>query len=253
MSPKRAGKQFVYGIVYLAFFFAVIYIPYLFLKPVPTCTDGKQNQDETEVDCGGSVCESCEIRKLKPIEVTLQTSFKAQDQVLIKLENPNNRYGAIKLPYELNVYDGSGSIIKTFNEETFIYPGDKEKYIIKALDGLGSMALGAPLITLGKPTWESSDKFGEPSFTFRQVNNEVSGGKIFIRGNIKNEETLLYTRVDVGALFYNMSGSLMGVAQTQVRDVKAFEERFFQIEYSTEALPNVDLAKTRLFYEAVRQ
>ncbi|MBI2035770.1 MAG: hypothetical protein HYT12_03785 [Candidatus Liptonbacteria bacterium] len=254
MEPRRIGKQFLYGIFYTTFFFAIIYAPYFILKPEPTCFDGKQNQDEAGVDCGGASCMSCEIKSLKPIEVVLRTSFLAQDPViLVKLENPNTRFGALKLPYQLDVYGASGNIIKTFKDETFIYPGDKEKYIVKQLDGAGSVVIGSPKITLGDPVWESVNKFRKPNFTFRQVNSDVKSGEIFIRGNIKNEETLLFTQVDIGALFYSINGTLLGVSKTQVRDVKAFEERFFQIEYPISAAPNVDLTKTRLFYEAVRQ
>jgi len=29
--------------------------------PVETCTDGILNQDETEIDCGGTVCDACVV------------------------------------------------------------------------------------------------------------------------------------------------------------------------------------------------
>ncbi len=36
---------------------------YLTLILDPTCVDGVKNQDETDVDCGGSVCSTCALNK----------------------------------------------------------------------------------------------------------------------------------------------------------------------------------------------
>ena len=33
------------------------------LDLAPTCTDGIRNQDETDVDCGGSRCPACKLGK----------------------------------------------------------------------------------------------------------------------------------------------------------------------------------------------
>ena len=60
----RLLKQFLYGFFYLAILVSLIWLVYSFeFKPAPNCFDGKKNQEETGIDCGGS-CISCEVKAL---------------------------------------------------------------------------------------------------------------------------------------------------------------------------------------------
>ena len=128
---ERVAKQFIYGTVYLIIFFGLTYAGYLsFLKAAPSCVDKKQNQDETGVDCGGSKCGPC-IGNPEPIAVRLSTIFFVKDPVaLVRLTNPNNQLGAESLAYLVEVLDSSGSTIRTFQGETYVYPGDQEKNLV---------------------------------------------------------------------------------------------------------------------------
>ncbi|MDP3956793.1 MAG: hypothetical protein Q8P97_02245, partial [bacterium] len=62
--------------------------------------------------------------------------------------------------------------------------------------------------------------------------------------------TLLFPLITINARFFDKSDNLLGVSKTDIRDVKAFEDRFFQVEHP--AVPNLDPSKTLLSIEAKR-
>jgi hypothetical protein len=50
--------------------------------PVETCSDGVKNQDETDIDCGGTICDACVIEPILP-EATCDDGIKNQDETEI--------------------------------------------------------------------------------------------------------------------------------------------------------------------------
>src|SRR3989344_1458963 len=99
--PERFGKQVLYGAIYIAIIGGIIAGFYFYFREAPTCFDNRKNQGEQEVDCGGP-CESCEIGKLKEIEVeNAQAIFVAENLVSLSAEvtNPNSLFGAEALHY----------------------------------------------------------------------------------------------------------------------------------------------------------
>ena len=65
---NRFLKQFIYGLVYVIVFVALVYGTYvLFIYARPaSCFDGRQNQGEREIDCGGP-CEPCGLKLVQDI------------------------------------------------------------------------------------------------------------------------------------------------------------------------------------------
>ncbi|QQS21314.1 MAG: hypothetical protein IPL87_02235 [Candidatus Moraniibacteriota bacterium] len=130
----RSQKKLVFGIAYALLFFGIAYLLYLPFKPPVTCSDGKKNQNETGVDCGG-VCAVCiEEPVLQDIQVT-EASWVVGGKgntydLVAKMENPNNDYGASLVPYEFVVKDAGGTVIFKQKGESFILPRE-EKYVIE--------------------------------------------------------------------------------------------------------------------------
>lgn len=246
---NRIGKQFIYGVLYLIVFGGLIYIGYfLLVKPAPTCTDRKQNQDETGVDCGGS-CAAC-IGMPEPISVRLSTIFFAKDPVaLVRLTNPNTQVGAENIGYSIEVLGVGDSVLDVFEGETFVYPGDQEKNLVFLLTGLEDAR--TLKVALGEPIWKRIEEFKKPDFSFVRSQKRITQDRIIIEGEIKNNETLLFDNIEIGALFFSQSGILVGASETAVQTVKAFERRAFTIEFPFGNL-SVDPEATRLYYDARR-
>lgn len=248
MDGKRLLKQLIYGGFFLIIIAGVVLIFYFKFKPQASCFDKRQNQGEEEVDCGGP-CESCEIRRLKPIAINASPRiFDLNTPVLFfGVFNPNPNYAAKKLPYTLKIYDSSNQLIGTREEETFIYSGEEEKYILKPIDL--ARAFFAE-INLGAPAWKAKTEFEKPKIDFRSLSKERVNDKYSITGLLVNNEAAVFGGVMVGALFYDSAGGLVSASRTEVNDIKAFEQRFFQLEHPF--VDRIDFDKTRLFFEALR-
>src|SRR3989344_6654280 len=68
MSPRMAKRLF-YGAIFAAFWIAMVIIINLgSSREVPTCFDGRQNQEEEKIDCGGP-CTPCVLKDLKQLIV----------------------------------------------------------------------------------------------------------------------------------------------------------------------------------------
>lgn len=251
MDPdhRRMTKQLAYGMFFCFFWAVVIYSSYLlFFKTAPSCFDNKLNQGEVEADCGGP-CQSCDIKKLKPVEVLSEQLFTLNGlTALTQLKNPNSLYGLARLPYTIELKAVSGSTLQSITGETFIYPGEV-KYIIEELPVMSGVV--ATKTTLGVTAWKSTKEFPMPNMIFRGVVSKVGDNKnIFVSGVLQNNETLLFPRITINALFYDSFGNMVGISKTKIQDVRAFEERFFQVEHPQ--VPNLDPAKTDLHFEAKR-
>jgi len=96
------------------------------LLPAPTCFDGRKNQGELEVDCGGP-CISCELRHPQALHIFWARATRAREglyDAAALVENPNEEIGASKLEYEFTFFDELGLVARQTGK-TFILPGER--------------------------------------------------------------------------------------------------------------------------------
>jgi len=90
---ERAFRKFIIitGTI-IIFLFILGTIFYFVFKPNESCFDGIQNQNETDIDCGGD-CVSCEVKELEDIVVVDGPKFLKQGGkyfIYQKVLNSNN-------------------------------------------------------------------------------------------------------------------------------------------------------------------
>jgi hypothetical protein len=93
----------------------------------PTCFDGKQNQGEQGVDCGGS-CQPC-VGEVKDPVVLWSKAFKIKDgeyEAAALIDNPNIFAGISSFKYKLKIYDEKNILIALKEGESFINPNEKK-------------------------------------------------------------------------------------------------------------------------------
>ncbi len=91
-----------------------------------TCFDGKQNQGEEDIDCGGP-CAAC-LGEVKNLVVSWAKPFKLKDGVYdaaALVENPNLFLALSSLKYKFKLYDEDGVLVAVRDGETFFNPGEK--------------------------------------------------------------------------------------------------------------------------------
>lgn len=254
MPSYRFTKQVLYGLLYFAVFAGITSGVYFgFLRNPASCFDGRENQGEEETDCGGP-CEPCEIRRLAPLQVgaTKVLSVGTGATLFAEVRNPNFTFGAVSFTYTLEALDAAGRALKTFSGESFIYPGEI-KYFVEPVLGAAPDGVRRASFTVADATlqWKRREEFPTPLMQFREVRSETrQDGAITTQGVIVNGETAPFRRLMVGAIYADRSGTVIGASKTELRDVRAFEERFFQITHP--ALPAADLRQTKLYFEGRR-
>ncbi|MEK7182434.1 MAG: hypothetical protein AAB334_01600 [Patescibacteria group bacterium] len=78
-----------------------------------TCTDGKQNQDEQGIDCGGQCPSVCKFSTEDPV-IKWSRSFIVKEGIynaLAYVENPNINLEAKKMSYIFKLYDENGILV----------------------------------------------------------------------------------------------------------------------------------------------
>lgn len=131
MVSWSTKRKTLYGggvVLVLAIIFAISFFGFFY--QAPSCTDGKQNGDETGVDCGGSCTNICESDSLAPV-VYWAKAFNISGNVYniaAYVENPNVNSENLKATYEFKVFDDRNILLGARDGETFI-PKNK-KFIV---------------------------------------------------------------------------------------------------------------------------
>src|SRR3989344_9632621 len=125
MSWGAAGKIFLFlfsGAVVVAFL-TIVGIA-TFYK-TPTCTDGKQNQDESGIDCGGSCTYLCREDQIAPTVLFTKAlqNVEGRTDVIAEVENKNIGVAAKSVPYRLTLYGSGQALIQPVTGAIDLPPG----------------------------------------------------------------------------------------------------------------------------------
>lgn len=256
---RRGIKQLIYGFFLLVVISLLSWLFYLaFLQPAPSCTDGKRNQDEAEVDCGGSFCPDCELRRLQSIRTFPAVALSAPDSkrstLLIQFQNPNANYGAHPFTYSVSLYGADGGLIYTNTNETFIYPSEI-MYRIEPNIPVASNLIARSEITIRDQEWVRRADFAAPKTQIRDVRVEYDGAtkRATVTGVLKNDNPFILVRAGVGVMLYDQSGSLIGMSKTLLEGLQTLEERPFTVIVPvTGVSASSSIAEPRVFIETKR-
>ena len=135
MISWAARKQLTYFFVLILIALAIGF--YVFIKVTsPTCFDGKQNQNEDGVDCGGSCSEKC-LGIIKDLVVVWSRPISVEDGVydaVALVDNPNIFLGVYSVNYTFRVYDENNVLIAISPGQTFIAPGERFALFASKID-----------------------------------------------------------------------------------------------------------------------
>jgi len=125
MSISWAAKKQLTHLLFVLFAVVGLVFAVWLNITAPSCTDGRQNQDEKGVDCGGQCSKEClgEIKDLavlwsKPLKVT----GNIYDAVALA-ENRNLFLSAQSVRYQFKFYDDRNILIALREGEIFVNPG----------------------------------------------------------------------------------------------------------------------------------
>jgi hypothetical protein len=121
MSWARKRKFIYIGSIIIFVLVFIVLPTVIHFYKAPTCSDGKQNQDELGIDCGGSCTLLCRVQ-YAPLNVLWSRFSKVDDgvyNVLAYVENPNLNAEAYNLDYVFKLYDKDGILLRERYGRTF--------------------------------------------------------------------------------------------------------------------------------------
>lgn len=221
---KRRRLTYVAGAI--GIIIIVVIVP-LFLKfyIAPTCFDGKKNQNEQGVDCGGKCEKLCASAFLPPsVDWTrFQEIAPGVYNVASYIVNPNADGEAKNVSYRIVMYDKDGIPISE-KTSTFTIPPNRNSIAF-----LGSVSVSKRIPVkiyfefAGIPDWnKKSDPLSAiviEDKDFKEENNTSS-----LHVTVKNNSFNPIGKLSLGAILYDAEDNVLGFSKTFIDGIEPRSE-----------------------------
>ena len=214
-SQKRVLYISGVSIILLLVIGIPVYFKY-FNKP-PSCFDGKQNQDERGVDCGGVCAMLCPFEARDPIIIYTRL-FEASPgnyTAIALVENPNQGVFARELSYIFKIYDKDNVLLYEIPGTTFAPPGRVFPIFVSSILTGNRTASNVTFAVAGGAaiSWERGE-WPEPDIKVANVLNKVVGGRARVEADIVNNEVYDLLGLQVAAVVYDAAGNARDASAT---------------------------------------
>jgi hypothetical protein len=219
----RLRKQIIYGlIIFLIFFSIFLFIFLKFRKPaIATCFDGKKNQGEEGIDCGGP-CPPCEIKYAEPLKI-YEAEYVDYPAILNTidiiglLENPNKNLSLKRLNYYFEIYDFKSQRVKEKTPLRNVSLGAEEKkYLLEINYPRPRFPIGKIKLVVIDPKPEDWIKKEKEELPISYFNERLlrEGNKLKMKLSLVNSSFKTYD-VEIIVFLYDKNRKLIGVGKTK--------------------------------------
>jgi len=244
-------KKFLYLLLALFVLGLVAGIPvyFKFVKKAPTCFDGKLNQDEKGIDCGGVCVQICNGEAIKPI-VLFERYFKVAPGVhnaVVLVENNNIGLYALRVPYVMRFYDKDSALLAETYGETFMSNSKLFPVIEYSINTQARDVARMTFEFLGEIDWKRG-VYPDPKVEIQNKILREDKGKPRIQAEIVNNEVYKISNIPVVALVYGNGGNLIASSHTLVDEISGkgrvpivftWNEGFSEVPAKTEIIPRL--------------
>jgi len=235
-KTKKNVIAFLY-IFFLTLFSTAVY--FLFLKAPETCFDGKQNQNERGIDCGGVCSLACkENIQGDALQIREQEFIKGQNNTydaLAKVFNPNGEIGAVSFSYTISLLDVTGAVLDSRTNTAQILPLENKYLLVFNLETQGTPAKVS--LQIDDIVWERFSGYQEkPAVNiYRENYREVSSSAVFSEatGLVSNESSFDFKSLTVQVILRDASGKPIAINANEMRTMYARENRDFRLTWPT--------------------
>jgi len=205
-----SGFMFVIALIVFAFIY-----PMIFKKA--TCSDLKQNGEETGIDCGGACARVCEEETTAPV-ILWSRFFPVVDtnyNLVAFVENRNKGTAVLNAQYEFRIYDTNNKLIGRRQGTTFI-PPNQQFAVFESRFNSGESKIKSvsfefiqPLLWVKKaPTLQLLPIHVEDI----NLDNNVDTPTLY--ANIVNDSIYTIPEFDVIAILYDETGNAINASKT---------------------------------------
>ena len=223
MSSWSSKRKFTYGSIVVLALIIFVGIPiFYFTYKAPTCSDRKQNGDETGVDCGGSCVRLCQNSFITPNIVWGGAKFeKVLDgyyNASALIENKNINGSALNVPYKISRYDDQGILIVERNGTVTLY-AHRNSLAFESMIPVGRrIPAKATFEWLQAPNWfKSHDALGGLVIINKSYNEDKTGSSLNV--TIVNNTLFPYNNLSVSVILYDGSDNVIGFSRTNIDSI----------------------------------
>lgn len=218
-SWSRNRKRIILSIV-ISVLIVFVATPLFFLfYRAPTCSDLKQNGDETGLDCGGSCQLLCTSESLPLILKGDPRVLKVSNntfEVVALVENPNASGEIYRAGYTLKLYDSKTTTpLKVIEGETYVPKG--ATFVIFE----GPFTLGEEVVpTRATFGWKEETLLWQkntlqtPELVVRNLSLSRENTNPRLNATIENNSFESVSNIDLVALLSNETGSIFAASKT---------------------------------------
>ncbi len=240
----RLLKKFLYGFAFLVIVVGILSGIYLVLKP-PVTHPCPQGTAFNGVACIPSDLKSLYVSdgvRIFPVDAT-HVSF------VIKVVNENLEFAAKNFDYTLTLQEGSSTEI--LDGISYMYAGEVRMFVFPNR-AVKDARINNVSIQFSNIQWVPADSWKRPQLTVQNVGarRDPRTGGIVVEGVFRNEDVNTFPVVEVGAIFRDASGALLGASRTEVQQVVPASVGNFQILHPD--IPRADLSRTSVFLNTAR-
>ncbi len=247
----RRKSYFGYGSLFVVFL--VVGIPLFSIFYIaPTCFDGKQNQNENGIDCGGKCARVCASSFLSPRIKWSQVDriSKGTYNLGALIENPNLDGAATNVEYLFKLYDKDAHLIGERSGSIYL-PAHKNTLVFESGVQTGESIPGPVTFEFTKPIEWNKTNFQNDGIIVSNKEFKSDKNSSTLTSTIKNTTLEDYEPFYVYAILYGVDGNQIGFSRTKTDGLKRGSTVNIQFTwpiekkdvYTTEIIPSVNRLK----------
>ncbi len=240
LHSYRIMKRVKIASVVIVFLIGVGTLWYFVTKPAATCFDGKRNQNEAGIDCGGPCGVACAEAFNPDTFVVRESGFvpgsaRNEYDAFGIVHNPNGTIGASAIGYDIILRDMSGAEVGRASGTDSLLPQET-----KTLLSIGIVTTGIPAtaeVSFRDASWQRFSGYQErpPLVLYRTRYDKLSSGPYFGEafGTLRNDSSFDFRTVTVKIILRDASGKAVALNQTDVNTLLSGDNRDFTLIWPT--------------------
>lgn len=233
----RDTKRLTIIAIYLLSILVISTGLFFLFRPAPSCMDGKRNQNETGVDCGGVCLVAC-VEKIVGNdliirEITFIPTDRGKYDIIARIFNPNNDIGAASFQYSLFLRDATGKELTRVSGTNFILPQETKSLLAFNLEP-GQVPVKA-VIELSNFQWTKVQEYrAKPElniYSRRYISKPDPAAFGAVVATLVNESLYDFRKIQIKVILRDASGVPLAANQSEMQTVMVGREQDIRIVF----------------------
>jgi len=215
MEWARRRQWTVIAIIAAVVIAALCILAFAIFYRTPTCTDTKQDGDETGIDCGGSCSTVCSAQA-QPASVRFARALaqSGRQDLIASIDNPNKDAYAKDARVTITIYMQDGTTVE--KHALMTVPANSSTPLF--IPGIASSAIQQVFVSFdqGSPVWTKGAGWDVPPSVSSNITVGGDATSPRVTATITNQTAYVQNSVPLVVTVYAADGSVVAASQTEV-------------------------------------